>query len=108
MNRNEAKEAIHPNNGMDGGRHGGNSKIDGSYLNYEDNVLNDDLKLPQSPITGSRAKKFKETVQGFMRNIWANHAHKDSIHFEGFCGSKIEAKWALFNILAVQVFDDYG
>ena len=32
MNRNEAKEEIRPNSGIDGGSHGGNSKIDGSYL----------------------------------------------------------------------------
>ena len=43
-----------------------------------------------------------------MKNIWANHAHEDSKRFNGFYGSEIEAKWALFNILAVQVFDDYG
>ena len=42
-----------------------------------------------------------------MKTVWANHAHEDSICFKGFCGSEIEAKWALFNILAVHVFDDY-
>ena len=43
-----------------------------------------------------------------MKNIWATHTHEDSKHFNGFCGSEIEAKWALFNILPVHVFDDYG
>ena len=43
-----------------------------------------------------------------MKTVWANHAHEDSIRFESFCGSEIEAKWALFNILAVHIFDDYG
>ena len=90
------------------GSHEDKLKLDGTYLNHEDNALSDDLKLHQSPITISHTKKFKEALQGFMRNIWDNHAHEDSIRFKGFCGSEIEAKWALFNILAVQVFDDYG
>ena len=38
-----------------------------------------------------------------MKNIWATHTHEDSKHFNGFYGSEIEAKWALFNILAVHV-----
>ena len=60
--------------------------LDGPYLNHEDNALNDDLKLPQGPITRSRAKKFKEALQGFMRNIWDNHAYEDPIRFEGLNG----------------------
>ena len=28
-----------------------------------------------------------------MKTVWANHVHEDSIRFEGFCGSEIEAKW---------------
>lgn len=99
----------------DNGSHEAKSKFDGPCLDYEDNVLNDedndlndDLRLLQGPITRLHAKKFNECLQGFMKNIWANHAYGDSIHFEGFCGSEIEAKWALFNILEVQVFDDYG
>ena len=83
-------------------------KLDGPYLNHEDNALSDDLKLHQSPITISHTKKFQNILQDFMKTVWANHAHEDSKHFNGFCGSEIEAKWALFNILAVQVFDDYG
>ena len=43
-----------------------------------------------------------------MKTVWANHAHEDSIRFEGFYGSEIEDKWALLNILAVLIFDDYG
>ena len=43
-----------------------------------------------------------------MKNIWATHTHEDSKHFNGFCVSESDAKWALFNILAVYVFDDYG
>ena len=77
-------------------------------MNHEDNALNDDLKLHQSLITISHTKKFQDILQDFMKTVWANHAHEDSIHFEGFYGSEIEAKWALFNILVVQVFDDYG
>ena len=38
-----------------------------------------------------------------MKTAWANHAHEDSIRFEGLNGSLIEAKWALFNILEVQI-----
>ena len=106
VNHNDAKEAIRPSSGMDGGTHGGNSKMDGSCLNHEDNVLHDDLKLPQGPITRSRAKKFKEALQGFMRNIWDNHAHEDPIRFEGLNGSLIEAKWALCNILEVQILSE--
>jgi hypothetical protein len=106
VNHNEAKETIRPNSGMVGGSRGGNSKIDVSSLNDEDNVLNDDLKLPQGPITRSRAKKFKEALQGLMKSVWANHAHEDPIHFEGFKGSLIEAKWALFNILEVQILSE--
>ena len=68
--------------------------------------MNDDLKLPQGPITRSRTKKFKEALQGFMRNIWANNVFKDLIHFEGINGSLIEAKWALFNILEVQILSE--
>ena len=108
VNHNKAKEAIRPSSGMNGGSHEGNSKMDGSCLNHEDKVFYYDLKLPQGPITRSRGKKFKEALQGFMRNIWDNHAHEDSKRFNGFCGSEIKAKWALFNILAVHVFYDYG
>ena len=43
-----------------------------------------------------------------MKTVWVNHAHEDSKRFNGFFGSEIEAKWTLFNILAVHVFDDYG
>ena len=93
-------------------------KLDGPYLNHQGNVMNDevnvfndDLKLLKGSITISHRKRFKEisrakikdALQGYMNNIWANHAHKDSKRFNGFCGSEIEAKWALFNILAVQV-----
>ena len=90
-------------------------KLDGTYLNHQGNVMNDevnslsdDLKLHQSPITIKHIKKFQDVLQDFMKTVWANHAYEDSIRFKGFCGSEIEAKWALFNILAVQVFDDYG
>ena len=69
------------------GSHEDKLMLDGPYLNHEDNALSDDLKLHQSPITISHTKKFKEALQGFMRNIWANHAHKDSKRFNGFCGS---------------------
>ena len=55
------------------GSHEDKLMLDGPYLNHEDNALNDDLKLPQGPITRSRVKKFKEALQGFMRNIWDNH-----------------------------------
>ena len=68
------------------GSHEDKLMLDGPYLNHKDNALNDDLKLPQGPITRSRAKKFKEALQGFMRNIWDNHAYEDPIHFEGLNG----------------------
>ena len=88
------------------GSHEAQLKLDGPYLNHKDNALNDDLKLPQGPITTSRAKKFKEALQGFMRNIWDNQAYEDPIHFEGLNGSLIEVKWALFNILEVQILSE--
>lgn len=81
-------------------------KLDGAYLNHEDNVLNDDLKLLQGPITRLCAKKFKEALQGLMKSVWANHAHEDPIHFKGFKESLIESKWALFNILKVQILSE--
>ena len=105
------------------GSHEAKLKLDGPYLNHQGNVMNDevnvfydDLKLLKGSITISHGKRFKEisreklneALQGCMKNIWANHAHEDSKHFNGFYRSKIEAKWALFNILAVHVFDDYG
>ena len=90
------------------GSHEDKLKLDGPYLNHEDNALNDDLKLHQSPITISYTKKFQDVLQGFMKTVLANHKHEDPKRFNGFCGSEIEAKWALFNILAVHVFDDYG
>ena len=80
--------------------------MDGSYLNHEDNILHDDLKLSQGLITRSSAKKFKKALQGFMRNIWDNHAHEDPIHFEGLKESLTEAKWALFNIFEVQILSE--
>ena len=76
MKYNEVKKAIRPSNGINDGSHRGNSKMDGTCLNHEDNVLHDDLKLSQGPITRSHAKKFKEALQGFMRNIWDNHHMK--------------------------------
>ena len=90
------------------GSHEDKLKLDRPYLNHGDNALNDDLKLHQSPITISHTKKFQDVLQDFMKTVWANHEHEDSIHFEGFCGSEIETKCALFNILAVHVFYDYG
>ena len=92
----------------DSGSHKYKSKFDETCLNHEDNALNDDLKLLQSPITISHTKEVSRCFTRFMKTVGANHAHEDSIHFEGFCESEIEAKWALFNILAVHVFDDYG
>ena len=80
------------------GSHEAKLKLDGPYLNHEDNALSDDLK---SPITISYTKKFQDVLQGFMKTVWANHAHEDSKCFNGFYGSEIEAKWALFNILEV-------
>ena len=79
-----------------------------NVVNDEVNVFNDDLKLPKGSITRFHVKKFREALQGLMKNIWANHEHEDPKHFNSFCGSEIEAKWALFNILTVHVFDDYG
>ena len=105
------------------GLHEAKLKLDGPYLNHQGNVMNDevnvfydDLKLLKGSITISYGKRFKEmsraklneALQGCMKNIWANHAHEDSKRFNDFYGSEIEAKWALFNILAVHVFDDYG
>ena len=105
------------------GLHEAKLNLDGPYLNHQGNVMNDevnvfydDLKLLKGSITISHGKRFKEisraklkeALQGCMKNIWANHAHEDLKRFNGFCGSEIEAKWALFNILAVHVFDDYG
>ena len=81
-------------------------KLDGPYLNHEDNALSDDLKLHQSPITISYTKKFQDVLQGFMKTILANHEHEDPKRFNGFCGSEIEAKWALFNILEVQILSE--
>ena len=71
------------------------------------------MKLLKGSITISHRKRFKEishaklkeALKGCMKNIWANLAHEDSKHFNGFCGSEIEAEWALFNILTVHVFD---
>ena len=90
------------------GSHEDKLKLDGPYLNHEDNALSDDLNLHQIPITISHIKKFQNILQDFMKTVWANHAHEDSKHFNDFCGIEIEAKWALFNILAVHVFYDYG
>ena len=86
------------------GSHEDELKLDRPYLNHGDNAL----KLHQSPITIQHTKKFQDVLQDFMKTVWANHAHEDSKRFNGFCGSEIEAKWALFNILAVHVFYDYG
>ena len=123
MDQKEHLDDIGSHEAEDIGSHEAKLKLDGPYLNHQGNVTNDevnvfydDLKLPKGSITISHGKKFKEisraklkeALQGCMKNIWANHAHEDSIHFKGFCGSEIEAKWALFNILAVHVFDDYG
>ena len=41
-----------------------------------------------------------------MKIVWANHAHEDPIRFEGLNGSLIEAKWALCNILEVQILSE--
>ena len=66
------------------GSHEAKLKLDGPYLNYQDNVVNDevnalsnDLKLHQSPITISYTKKFQDVLQGFMKTILANHEHED-------------------------------
>ena len=69
------------------GSHEDKLKLDRPYLNHEDNTLNDDLKLHQSPITISHTKKFQDVLQDFMKTVWANHTHEDSIHFEGLYGS---------------------
>ena len=106
MDQKEHLENIGSHEAEDIGSYEAKLKMDGSCLNHEDNVLHDDLKLPQGPITRSRAKKFKQALQGFMRNIWDNHAHEDPIHFEVLNGSLIEAKWALFNIFEVQILSE--
>ena len=122
MDQKEHIEDIRSHEAEDIGSHEAKLKFDGPYLNHQDNVVNDevnvfndDLKLLKGSITISHGKRFKEisraklneALQGCMKNIWANHAHEDSKSLNGFYGSEIEAKWALFNILAVHVFYDY-
>ena len=89
------------------GSHKAKLKLDGPYMNHQDNVMNDevnvfddDLKLLKGSITISHRKRFKEisraklkeSLQGYMKNIWANHKHEDPIYFKDFCGSEIETK----------------
>ena len=89
MDQKDHIEDIRSHETKDIGSHEAKFKLDGLYLNHEVNVLN-------------------VVLQDFLKNIWANHAYEDPKYFEDFCGSQIEAKWALFNILAFHVFDDYG
>ena len=42
----------------------------------------------------------------YKKTILANHEHEDPKRFNGFCGSEIEAKWALFNILEIQILSE--
>ena len=61
------------------------------------------LSLPQGPITRSRSKKLQEALIGYMQE-WANQgrpiAHVRSNPYEDI------TKWALFNVLQVQIYED--
>ena len=63
----------------------------------------DPLSMPQGPITRSRSKKLQEALIGYMQD-WANQgrpiAHVMSNPYED------TTKWALFNVLQVQIHED--
>ena len=63
----------------------------------------DPLSMPQGPITRSRSKKLQEALIGYMQD-WANQgrpiAHVRSNPYEDI------TKWALFNVLQVQIHED--
>ena len=63
----------------------------------------DPLSMPQGPITRSRSKKLQEALIGYMQD-WANQespiAHVRSDPYED------TIKWALFNVLQVQIHED--
>ena len=63
----------------------------------------DPLSMPQGPITRSRSKKLQEALIGYMQD-WANQgrpiAHVRSNPYED------TTKWALFNVLQVQIHED--
>ena len=63
----------------------------------------DPLSMPQGPITRSRSKKLQEALIGYMQD-WANQgrpiAHVRSDPYED------TIKWALFNVLQVQIYED--
>ena len=63
----------------------------------------DPLSMPQGPITRSRSKKLQEALIGYMQD-WANQgspiAHVRSDLYED------TIKWALFNVLQVQIHED--
>ena len=63
----------------------------------------DPLSMPQGPITRSRSKKLQEALIGYMQD-WANQGspigHVRSDPYED------TIKWALFNVLQVQIHED--
>ena len=63
----------------------------------------DPLSMPQGPITRSRSKKLQEALIGYMQEL-ANQgspiAHVKSNPYEDI------TKWALFNVLQVQIYED--
>ena len=92
MDQKEHIEDIRSHEAKDFGLHEAKLKLDGPYLNHQDNVVNDevnvfndDLKLPKGSITISHRKRFKEisraklkeALQGCMKNVWANHEDED-------------------------------
>jgi hypothetical protein len=44
---------------------------DADQTNTKRNHANDPLEVPIGPITRARAKKLKETLNGFVQNIWS-------------------------------------
>ena len=77
-------------------------------LDGEDNTkikdkAKDPLSMPQGPITRSRSKRLQETLIGYMQD-WTSQG--SSIDHTRFGPSEDITKWALFNVLQVQIHKD--
>ncbi|KAH6810768.1 hypothetical protein C2S51_024530 [Perilla frutescens var. frutescens] len=50
--------------------------------------MSDPIKVPEGPVTRARAKRFKESFNGFMREVWNQESHKRPVE-----GEEPEPKW---------------
>ena len=84
------------------GRDKAKDGLDGEDSKITKDKAKDPLSIPQGPITRSRSKKLQEALIGYMQD-WASQG--SSIDHARFGPSEDITKWALFNILQVQIHE---